>query len=174
MCLPCDVISVQGLHAASKLSRRCVAAADSGYTLHAEIRAAWLLPGIPLLYTASQAKLCQLAFLRRASSECGGNGALMHNAVLVLMSKFLGTMRAIDTAATTSSSSSSSSSVCGQQGSSVGLPGRPMQPCMPQQDPAVLLARQQQAVLAQLQACAEQPLQAARQLIRQQVRGAST
>jgi hypothetical protein len=35
--------------------------------------------------------------------------------------------------------------------------------------PAAVLARQQQALMAQLQACIEQPRQAARQLMRQQV-----
>jgi hypothetical protein len=92
---------------------------------------------------------------------------MMHNAVLVSMADYLGALRASIT--NKNSSSNSSSSVCNQQSSTVGLPGMPRQPCMPQPDAALLLCRQQQALMGQLAACGEQPRQAARQLMRQQV-----
>ena len=98
------------------------------------------------------------------------NSALLHNATLVTMSDYLVTLRAAyPPSSNSNSSSSSSSSICSQQNSPIGLPGRPRQRCMQQPDPAPLLAAQQQALLVQLQACAEQPRLAARQLMRQQV-----
>jgi hypothetical protein len=77
------------------------------------------------LYVNASLRAC------RASNR-GGDGAFLHNAVLMAMAEYLGTLALVER----SNSSESTNTVCSQQSSAVGLPGRPRQPCMPQPTPA--------------------------------------